>query len=641
MADRTARVELSVTGQSKVRASMRGVVKDASDAQRDVLRATKQAEQQKQRELQKTAREDERLQTQTARAALRSIRDRRSAEEKAARDREREIQRISREEEKSSRAVQRNAANRFRRNALMTAGGALAGGSEVLGRVRSFQGVLGLQSPEALAASALDVHRSAVQVGHMAGMTHEQRAGMEKRVYDVAASTGKSPEELMEGLRLAQDKFPGIINTFLVNLESMAKGSVATGTEFKDIVGSMGVMRRQFQLTDDEMLKLGPIMIQMANAGSISFENIAKDFGGALGNMARNAGLHGIGGAQKALVLSQAMGELDVDQPGSGSETANKALRGITALNDKKTREALWKHYRVNVSTGKGGDISGALRDPASIVQDLVKAGFMDASNTVGRQADIKNARGRVGVEGLVDVYKKNPKLIKALNEVTPEQGQAFVNETVGEMNEGVYGDMSTAASRQKKQFIEGGGMGDYAKTMTDAAIGLGKLEAQFPIATDALKTFAATLGGVGGGGIVGSLLGGAGMAAGSAGATALAGAAASFGTIAAATLIGAGIGVSIGNAIVAAIENYFHKDFGQLVVDATDPSGGPDKRTRRGAAGADEERVYATSNGLKPGSKPVRVELGGSEIDMLGRSIARNMRPESPRRLPGGPSAR
>jgi hypothetical protein len=525
----------------------------------------------------------------------------------------------------------------------MVAGGALAGGREVMGRVRSFQGALGLQSTEDLATGAVGIHRSAIRLGHMAGLTGDERADMEKTVYGVGAKGGTDPTELMQGLQLAQDLHPGTLKVFTENLANIDQAARASNGSVSDFIGAMGAMGRQMGLSHDEMLQLAPIMSQSINVGSVKAADLATAYTGTFGEEARNAGLHGFQGAKTSLMIAEAMGEADLRE---GPEGATSIIRGIQALNDGKTRKSLLREYGVNVTGAKGNDITGALRPIDTIITDLAAAGFMDPSNTLARGKDIKNVRARRGIENLATTFKKNPKLIKALRDVTPEAGTQFIDETNAEMNGGIYGTVATAASRQKQAFVEGGGMEGYAATMLKAADGLGQLEAQFPLATEALKTFTATLGGVGGGGVIGLMLGGAASGAGMAGATAAGGAAAaglaaagiSFGA-AAVAVIGAGtFGAAAAYAFASLIAKALNEDVEQMMVNWV--PGGAEKRSSRGGGNiAPEDRVYAPGQG--PSAKHVPVTIHPGDIDKLGRNIAKNMRPGDARRQPGGPSAR
>jgi hypothetical protein len=441
----------------------RAVAKSAAAQEREV----KRAEQEKRREIERT---------------LRSA-------EKAARGQEREAAKTARaqirEAEKSSRAQQRLAkdVSDARKGIGLAAGGAVLGaGNAALGQVRGFQSAFGVKSSEEKLADAIAFKRRAILVGDMANLAPKEREGVEQRVLATSARTGVSADQLLAGLERAQDKFSDL-RGFTKILDDLANISVATGASVEDVVGSMGVMRRQLRLTDDEMLELGGAMVQAADLGNISFNDLSSNFAAALGALGRSGGLRGMEGAKKALAIAQTLGASDM----GAAESATRATNLMTAFNKIDVQKAVRKRFNVDLT--EGGKIGGKLRDLPTVIQELAEKGFMDPTKGGARQLAFPDVQAKEAIEVLVTQFKDNPELTKQLLTLDPRVGAEAVKRRVAQMNAGTLGKASTMAARDFATFINSGEFDKFATTAVKSADSLAQLEAQYPLMTAAVKT--------------------------------------------------------------------------------------------------------------------------------------------------------
>lgn len=392
--------------------------------------------------------------------------------ERSARGQIRDAQKLRREDQ----AVRRVGVNR------VLAGGALVAGaaSAAYGRVQSYASTFGAKSNEELASNAISFQRRSILVSDMGGQSAKERAAMQRKVLATSARTGVDAGELLAGLEVAQDRFSDL-KGFTTILDDLANISVATGASVDSVVGAMGVMRRQFGLTDDEMQQLGGSMVQAADLGNISFQDVADNFAGALGAMGRNANLKGISGATTALGISQALGASDV----SASEASTLGVRLVSSLNDVKVQDALRKSFGVSVT--EGGVRGGALRGIPAIMREFVKAGVMDPSKGALRQKIFTEERGQRGFEVLATQFRDRPELMESLLNLDPAVGKASITRRVAAMNAGTAGRAATMGARNFAEFMQGDGMQKFLDSAVGSADELQKLQAKYPAMTDAL----------------------------------------------------------------------------------------------------------------------------------------------------------
>lgn len=444
------------------RESERAVAKSAAAQEREV----KRAEQEKRREIEKTLR----------------------AAEKAARGHEREAQKTARsqirEAEKAARAQQRvmKDVSDARKGLGMAAGGAVLGaGSAALGQVRGVQGAFGVRSQDEKLADAIAFKRRSILVGDMANLTPKEREGVEQRVLETSARTGVSADQLLAGLERAQDRFSDL-RGFTKILDDLANISVATGASVESVVGAMGVMRRQLRLTDDEMLQLGGAMVQAADLGNISFDDLASNFAAALGALGRSGGLRGMEGAKKALAIAQTLGASDM----GAAESATRATNLMTAFQRVTVQEEVKRRFGINLT--EGGKLGGQLRDLPTVIHELAEAGFMDPNRGGARQVAFPDVQAKEAIEVLVGQFKENPQLTRQLLTIDPTVGAEAVKRRVAQMNEGTLGKASTMAARDFESFINSGQFDKFASTAVKSADSLSQLEAQYPLMTAAVK---------------------------------------------------------------------------------------------------------------------------------------------------------
>lgn len=544
MADRTsARAVIRITAvpDSGLSRALKGTVAASMKAQNDIARGQERSDKQRQRSMEALERWRIGVQRRSA-ALLQRERDREAAASKHATDKQarearkladaevreakrsadlqaKEAERLARykmqvqrnsaamqarENEKSLRAQVRDAqkamreqqaVSRQRKDALIRGGALVAGAAgAAFGRVQAFAGAYGARSSEDLATKAVDFRRRSILVADMAGVSAEQRDAMQRKVLSASARTGVDATDILAGLETAQDRFSAL-EDFTAIIDDLANVSVATGTSVESVVGAMGVMRRQFELSNDEMLQLGGAMVQAADLGNISFQDVADNFAAALGAMGRNANLKGMAGAKQALGITQLLGTSDMSAP----EAATLGVRVVSALNDVKIQDKLRKKFGVQVT--EGGVRGGALRSMPDVVRELVAAGFMDANKGALRQDIFREERGQRGIEVLATAFQRDPAAAAKLLDLDPATGQAAIDRRVAAMNEGTLGKAATMGARNFQEFMAGGGMQRFLDVTVQGADALQKLHAQYPmlaetlgVTTEALKAFGAML---------------------------------------------------------------------------------------------------------------------------------------------------
>jgi Phage-related minor tail protein len=481
------KLRASKSAERAAAAASRAAIKAAQDYQKAVTTAEKKAASDAQRAAQQQARTAEKLAKEEVRWTEWAERLKYKAVQSTARMAEREAARNAREAQKSARQQIRDAERQSRirydqrRQIGAAVGGAVVGaGAAALGRVQSFAGTFGARSNEEMMAQVVDMHRRLVVLSDMGGPEGPKVGELKSKILAVSARTGVEASDLVAALEAAQDRFSDL-KGFTAILDQVADVAIASKTSVASVVSAMGVMRRQFKLTDQEMQQLGGAMVSAADLGSVSFDELANSFGNALGAMGRNANLGGLQGAIKALALAQTLGEADIGAP----EASTLGVRVVSALNDTKVQESVKRAFGVDIT--KEGKIGGELRDLPTIIQELANKGFMGADKGALRQAIFTEERGQRGMEVLVKQFQDKPERVKELLGLRPEEGAEAVRRRVVGMTEGVEGQAATLAARQFKTFMEGDTMKTYMDAAVKSADTLATFKAGHPIMTEVI----------------------------------------------------------------------------------------------------------------------------------------------------------
>lgn len=428
--------------------------------------------------------------------------------ERAAGQQRRESAKTARQQVKDAR----DASQGRRRMGMAAAGAAMGVGVAAAGRAASYAGAFGARSREDMAAAGVNFQRRLNALAQAGGMDDVERDTLKAQILKTSGRTGVEADDLLGGLETAQKRFTAMKN-FSNVLDELADVAVATNTDVSAVVGAMGVMRRQFNLTDDSMTRLNGAIAVAADLGNVEYADVATQFPSALGQMARTANLKGEQGALTALGLAQVMGGADK----TTSETATLITNLMTALGKNQVRQD------VAASQADGGfgvrlSKDGVLRDLPTIVRELSAAGFSRPENATRRGETFKDAQAREAMEVLVTQFENDPEKVSKLLNLNSGEGQALIKERLASMNEGVLGKAATVGTRQFASFMQSGEFDRFMSVAVTSADELTQLGAKFPlmseatdVATGALKGFAAALiaerlmGGGRGGGLLGS----------------------------------------------------------------------------------------------------------------------------------------
>lgn len=608
------KLRASKAAEKAANAAGKSAIAAAKAAEKAQLKASHEVEQANRREAQVAqrlarmqAREAEKLAKEEVKWSEWAEKLKYQAVQRTSRMAERAAAQQRREAAKATKAQVQEAtkASRSRRETALMVGGAVAGaGAQAFGRVRSFASTFGARSNEEMLAKAVETHRRLVILGDMGGISEEQRGALKSKILATSARTGLDSDDLIAGLEKAQDGFSDL-KGFTQILDQVADIATATKTPVEDVVGAMGVMRRQFGLTDEEMQKLGGAMVSAADLGSVSFADLAEHFGTALGAMGRNANLHGLSGAMTALTVSQALGESDV----GAAEASTLGVRVVSALNDVKVQSAVKRAYGVDIT--EGGKLGGAMRDLPTILQELADKGFMDPEKGALRQAVFTEERSQRGIEVLAKLWQDKPEKVKQLLAVNPNEGLDTVKRRIAQLGAGVEGQAATLGARQFETFMKGDSMQKYMEAAVKSADTLAKIEAGHPIMAEVVGIGSSALKGLASALLANRILGGAAAA----GQAAVAAGGATAGT-AATGVAAAGLGTMALGATAAGAAGYFGTsalmeatgqdkemfDFGAKIWDATH------YRARQKTRGTEPGEKRQSSPNLEP--QQSRVEL-------------------------------
>lgn len=434
----------------------------------------------------------------------------------------------------------------------VTTGGVVAGvaasATVALSRANDYANSFGASSPEEKMQRVLALEKRARLLGDAGGLDAKGKEGLKAQAYAIATQTGRSPEEVMGGMEVAQSQFTSL-GKFRPIMGDIAKASVISGSSVDTITKAVGVMARQYGIeTEAEMKNLIGLMQDAADKGSIEYEQIASSTVPALGTLGRSANLKGIDGAAKALGLMQVMGQSDVGAAQASvlmENVVNKLNQGDVDNGEggkSNTRRALYENFGVNVQ-----DKTGALRPIQDIVRDLSAAGFSAPGAGGERFSSLADKEARTGLEVLVKQYEQDRPTFDALMSLSAESGTATIERRYADVMSGELGDAATFQSREMAKFAGSDEFNQLLTTTLGAAEGMTMLQAEFPLLTEKVKIFgaglAATFATLGVGGFIAGLKGGATVTAAATGTPAVAAA----GALALAPLAAVGVPLAVG----------------------------------------------------------------------------------------------
>lgn len=258
------------------------------------------------RDAEKKLQEWERLQKRATQIVDREARAQYHSREKLTKDLERLDQRLAASAARSARqtaAARRSAELRTAQDAARTRAGRRATLGNVATGVGTVVGVMGGVALNALgqygdnareAASAYrGVELSSAQIAADAGAPQatSQILGAIQRT---STTTGLRPEDIAAALADAQTKFSALGSdsgraSYLSEggtLDQLARAAIASNTPLADMVATVGELKEQFGLLDDQIMPTVARMIQVGREGRIGFNDLAHSMG-ELGGMSR------------------------------------------------------------------------------------------------------------------------------------------------------------------------------------------------------------------------------------------------------------------------------------------------------------------------------------------------------------------
>lgn len=514
---RTKAVEQYV---SSVRRAEQTAKRESFARAREILQDFKAAEKQKREELAKTLREtqmSERRRAQIIARTEREIARGHGAARAGARDA------LSGGE--MSRGRQR------RRQMLGAAGGALLGAAGgAFSAAQRAQGTLGIRSQEELIAAAIDQRQAFIRTSVQAGMSQERQDEVLSRVTSTARGTGVSTAELMEGLNLTQELFSNL-DSVVENLDSLAKTSRATGTDFSSLVAFSGEVQRQFGLSAAETEEAIAIVARGAEEGSMAFGDFADVMAAGFAGFKVARGTTGLEALREQQAIAQSLraGGLApsvvqsrqsalLNSLSDGNVQARLGEAGVNVLNDagnvREIADIINQVRNSRALQGRDGQLSStALRGAF---------GDMEAGQAVAvlAQGEANAAAGR------------GPSLTDRAS-ASADAGRATIDETMRRLNADASGRAVNLRAGREASVMENSEQ--LIDAFAQVAGPLTELQDEFPMLTQAVQALTSVLGGAGAGGVGGGLLSGIGAGGSAAAGTAAAGAYGGVGTLAAA----------------------------------------------------------------------------------------------------------
>jgi len=525
MPERLLRIRIRTVGQDTVQRAVRGITQGARQAAREQM----QAERQVAREAQASARARERAATlaarQQIRAASEAARATAQADRTAARDSAREAQQLTqmrmrlwRQETQAQARAQRDQqraaeqAQRRRARVIGAIGGAVIGGGQaLLGRVQGYQSALGLPTRDALVTSYLDRQRSAIRLGHQAGLSSSD---ILERVNGTAMRTGVSQDALLQGLQYAQTTLASpdfnALDVFSRHLEEIADASYATGAPVEDLIGALGQMRNQFGITENDFADMIGAMVTMANEGSIEVGDLASNFTTEMGQF-RNlrAGVSGVQAAREFAGTAEIIGQALPNRP---EEAATQFRAVMSSLSRSRVQTGIEGELRRGGLSREQADVfdrNGRMTVSMPELISRMRQGHLDTPAALER-AGIHNVRAIPGFQTLMHSMEGGSTQYQDIINSSSETGQAMIRDTNAELRASDAGRVDRERARAESNFSEHGAA--VVDQMMSMATALTELETRFPTVTERMGMFGDVVAGSGVGGIIGGAIAGGGI---------------------------------------------------------------------------------------------------------------------------------
>lgn len=535
----------------KARRTTRDRVRQEHEAARDIIRTAKRAEERKRKEMERTMR-DTRM----------NARERKRLEEKTERDILRIRQRAARQAQRSvNHARGAEARNRRRRRAGAVAGAAVGAAAGAFAESRRAQGVLGIESQDAIISRTINARQDFIRTARQAGFSQERQDEVFGEASRVSRSTGIGTQDILSGINLAQEQFANL-DRLVPNLQFLAEVARSTGGEFSTIVQASGELERQFGLQGDELQEAIALISQGAEVGSLSLRDFAESQASGFSGFTTARGISGLEGVREFQAIAQGLraGGLSSDEV----RTRQTAL--TSTLSDSNVQARLGR-AGVNVL-----DESGNLRGFDEIISGIA------GSENLQTSSQLRSALGSQEAMQAVNILAAQQRAAESGQEgalslsdrmnVSADAGREGLQETLRRLNADVSGEAVRMRAEREASIFENSER--LIDAFTNIAGPLSSLENEFPLLTQAVTGLTTVLGGAGIGSIGGGLLGGAGAGGGIAAAGGMGASvgAAGLGTSAGVAVGGLAAGLGIGRGIGHLVDAVTGGENGSLVED-------------------------------------------------------------------------
>lgn len=523
-------------------------------------------------ESQRTRRSEENDARSAARTSERAADEGAKATKSAEETKRREMRRTERERERSARSEQareqrrqrraREDAARGRRAGLRTAagvvgGGIAGGGRAAYGVAQNMQSSFGIRSQMEILGAAVDLRQDFIRQAIAGGVNQNQIQPMIERAADIGRATGVSPEQVLQGISSAQERFSSLdiavrggtqgMNDFFDNVEYMARVSRATGTELTDVIGAAGEFQRQFGLDAGQTREAMNILAEGALTGSLTLRDFSEQFPESIATFQAARGTTGVQALREFQAIAQALRASGMDP--RKARTRQESL--LSALSNQRAQGRL-RRLGINVRDRDGnlrslGDIAAQAarsRGAGNLGQLQAALGNQEAAQALSiiRQQEL---RAGAGQEGAMTLQQRT--------DVDAAHGAQMLDRTMSALERDASGDIIRQRVEREAELISKSdeliaSFGQLSRVLTE-------FEDAHPTLTNVAGPIGGgILGGAGLGGLLMKLGGGGGAAAAGGGGTAATGGAGAVGAglLAPVAAIAAALGITLYSADTA-----------------------------------------------------------------------------------------
>ncbi|MEZ4249242.1 MAG: hypothetical protein R3B99_13525 [Polyangiales bacterium] len=490
MAQRKARIRVEVTGADRLQKVLRGIREGErrgarEDQRREKRRTTDEAQEQRKRTRTRKQHRDQDLAEEQ-----RAVRTKKSLEREVTR----EVEQQARARTRSRRAQARAERSERSRGGIGAAigrfgAGVYGAGNAVAGRIGQARGALGVSSTQERIQSFIRAEQDFIRLAGQGGLSPDRQRELWTQIGGTARATNTDPESIIEGLTVAQNRFSDL-EGFAANIEAIARVAQVSKAPMSDWIGAIGEFQRQMGVTTEEVPELIGMVAQAARDGSVEAGDIAASFSDQMARFAMFRG--GRGGMPQAREL---MGVAEVVAAGSGTkgpEARTLVSNLMTALSESRAqrsieratgnRELFDDRGILRVSFAElFGQMSEARNDPFRSDQQMQRMG-------------IGSSEARTALGAIISQFERgsdvNP--LRDFDNTSSAEGNAMIESTFGQMISSESGRALSTEVAGQVAMMENGS--DVVRALNAIVGPMDELTSRYPLATEAIGTFAEAL---------------------------------------------------------------------------------------------------------------------------------------------------